>query len=282
MYFHKSLVKAIILYIILIVSLNFLFGFIYWKVSSNAEINSLVNWFYFSTNGTGGIKPEEPMWLWMSFHYLFTSLIISISTGFIFYFILNRPPKIIFPEKLILRKREKDETFALTIKIANRGKKKLYEVKIKLFYIYFVKRHDGALVRDAKTHFEDSVPYVEKVYRFSFDLTKFPEDFFDSILEKFAETNLKEGLKLNNRVSIVVYGKYGRFGEDFMVERDYYIRDIEIAKDTALLHQYSYENGKIVQTKTNWDNLNEIIYYSKEEFAEIIKSLKTVKNSVFP
>lgn len=273
MFFHRSLVKAIIFYIAIILILNFSFGFIYWSISSDVEIKSIIKWFYFSTNGTGGVKPQEAMWIWMCFHYLFTSLVISISTGVIFYFILKRPPKIIFPDKLILRKRLKKNEIALTIKLGNRGKKKLYEVNIRLFYIYFVNRHDGALVRDATTHFVDSVPYIEKVYRFSFDVAKFPENFFNSILQE-------DGINKNNKISILIYGKYGRFGDDFMLEKDYFISDIAIAKDTALIYEYLPDSENLVKTKENWENFNKIIEFTNDELEGFIEELKSIKNNL--
>ena len=254
-------------------TLNFVFGYIYWSISNGEEIASLLKWFYFSTNGTGGVEPEEAMWIWMCLHYLIGSLVISIATGIIFYFILKRPPKIIFPDKLILRKRIKKNQIALTIKIGNREKKKLYEVTIRLFYIYFVKRHDGALVRDATTHFMDNVPYIEKVYRFSFDISKFPESFFNSILEP-------DVINHNNKISIIIYGKYGQFGDDFMLEKDYYIKDIAIAKDSALIYEYLPDGDHLVKTKENWKNLNKLIKYADDEVDEFLEDVKTIRNNL--
>lgn len=270
---HRSLIKAIVLYIIVLLVLNFSFGYIYWSISKDGEIASLIKWFYFSTNGSGGVEPGEAMWIWMCLHYLIASLVISIATGFIFYFILKRPPKIIFPDKLILRKRIKKNQIALTIKIGNREKRKLYEVTIRLFYIYFVKRHDGALVRDATTHFMDNVPYIEKVYRFSFDISRFPESFFDSILEQ-------DGINNNNKISIIIYGKYGRFGDDFMLEKDYYIKDIAIAKDSALIYEYVPDTDHLVKTKENWENLNKLIKYTDEELSDFFDEMKSIRSNL--
>lgn len=59
-----------------------------------------------------------------------------------------------------------------------------------------------------------------------------------------------------------------------MVEKDYFLKDIEFAKDSKLLYEYIVENQKIKRTKICYPNLNALIYYSEDDRTKIVNEIK--------
>ena len=65
-----------------------------------------------------------------------------------------------------------------------------------------------------------------------------------------------------------------------MLEKDYYIKDIAIAKDSALIYEYLPDGDHLVKTKENWKNLNKLIKYADDEVDEFLEDVKTIRNNL--
>jgi hypothetical protein len=239
MVLHKKLIRVILVYIAIFLLANLLFGIVYFVIANvcEAENTNLGTWIYFSmmnfaTISHGDITPIPEMRVFITIHYLCASIVVPIISGLIFYYILNRPPKIIFPEKLIIRRRTSEGNqgqVTLGLQIGNRNKFPIYDVKCKLIYVYYKTRFDGVTARNAETNFTEYVHFVQNYYRFSFSVLDFPKPFVQSIIEP-TKLNLNDGLM------IIVQGKYGDYGDDFLITKNYSISDLIIAKDTEMIN----------------------------------------------
>lgn len=276
MRFNKNLIKVIFIYLLIFIVLNIIFGFIYYELANqyNAKQTDFLSWWYFAQMNFaainyGEIIPIKEMRIVIVIQYLIVSILLPVLTGIIFYFILNRPPRILFPDKLIIRKRTSDGCnglLTLSVKIANKNTSKLYDLNCQLIYFYY-KNLNNTYTRNGETKFSQTIPYIEKTFRFSFELNKFPKTFLESVLDK-------NEVNQNGKISILIFGKFGKFGDSFMVEKDYFLKDIEFAKDSKLLYEYIVENQKIKRTKICYPNLNELIYYSEDDRTKIVNEIK--------
>lgn len=275
MFLHRNLIKAVLIYVGFFVVVSIIFSSTYYLVAvKNGDTSPFYKWIYFSmmtfaTIDYPEVKIHPETWNIIAFQYLVNSVFVPIISGVIFYYILNRPPKIVLPRKLIMRARTSEGsqgTLTLSTKVANRDKHKMYKVSCHLVYSYYKTDYH---TYNRETNFTNSIPYIDKTYRFSFELEKFPSNFLRTYLSKNS-VNYR-----NDRILIVVSGKFGSFGDAFLVEKEYGFEDIEIAKDTERLYGYKQkEDGTLESIKINYSNLDKIIPYSEDERAKINETVR--------
>jgi hypothetical protein len=277
MFIHRNLIKAILVYIVFFIVASVVFSAFYYIVASrHGDTSPFYDWLFFSMMTFASIDyskvqayPET--WTIISVQYLVNSIFVPIISGVIFYFILNRPPRIIFPKKLIMRTRTSEGSqgkLTLSVKIANSDRYRAYNVSCQLVYSYF-KPEDNTYNRE--TNFTRQISYIDRTYRFSFELDGFPSAFLKTYL-------FKKGVNYrNDRILVIVSGKFGRLGDIFLVEKEYRFEDIDLAKDTEKLYGYKVsEDGMLETTKINYSNLDRVIPYSEDERAEINEYIKTL------
>ncbi|OGU39023.1 MAG: hypothetical protein A2X61_00805 [Ignavibacteria bacterium GWB2_35_12] len=280
--FHKKLIITILIFVFIFIGINLVFGLIYNQIALNNDkiCSNIFEQIFFavmtwSTIGYNDGKPIQQMWFAISLHYLISSLIMPVISGIIFYYILNRPTKIIFPNNLIVRKRTSEgssDVLTLSVKVGNKEKVKIYDVRCQLIYFYF--KNNGELItRNGETNLLQEVSFIDKTFRFSFKLEDFPSTLLKAL------TN-NDPLNKKGSISIIIYGKRGNFGDPFFIEKDYNITDIKIAKDTKLLYNYHLIKDKIIKTKINYNNLNKIIHYTDEEQANVETEIKKILKEI--
>jgi Ion channel len=280
MYRFNKIIKIILYYIVIYISINIIFGIIYFQISEANNIENSTFWdnLFFSvtsyaTLGYNDLQPIPQMWLVITIQQIIASLITPILTGIAFYHIFNRSPKINFPKKLIVRRRTSEGSsnqLTLSVKVANCENMRMYDVKCQLIYFYF-KETDNRITRNGETNFSQEICYIDKTFRFSFELEKFPIVLLEALL-------LRDGLNQKDKISIVISGKRGYSGGSFILDRDYFLKDVEIAKESKLLYTYYKENDEIKTSKINYTNLNEIISYPEKDRADVIKQLEKILN----
>ena len=154
----------------------------------------------------------------------------------------------------------------LSIKIANKDRHKMYNATCRLIYSYYLTDYSSY---NRETNLTDSIPNIDRTYRFSFDLIKFPSKFLRTYLSKDS-VNYQ-----NDRILVIVSGEYGGFGEAFLIEKQYGFKDIEIAKDTEQLYEYRQnEDGKVESTKVNYSNLDKVKPYTEDEIERIKEAIR--------
>ena len=277
MFLNRNLIKAILVYLGFFVIASLIFSAIYYFVAiGNGDTSPYYKWIYFSMMTFTSINYTEvkiypDTWNIVTIQFLVNSLFIPIISGIIFYYIFNRPPRVVLPKKLVVRARTSEGsqgTLTLSAKVANRDKHKIYNVSCQLVYSYFIPE---SLAFNRETNFIDSISYVDRTYRFSFELEDFPSIFLKTYLTK-SRVNY-----LNDRIKIIVTGKFGNFGDPFLIEKEFSFEDIEIAKDTERLYDYQLnENGTIERLKINYFNLDKAIPYSEEERLRINDTIRRI------
>lgn len=289
MFFHKKLGIVFVVYLGFFLITNIVFGIIYWKISIVNNIPSpnpnfceqaeWYNWVIFAIMNFFSTVDYDYTPLSIRnivvIQHSINILINPLISGVIFYYILNRPAHIIFPKQVLLRRRldpqiQGNKQLTLSIKIGNKSRKKIYNITCQIIFAFFRKGYSDRYYRVTDTYFTENIPFVDKTYRFSFEVTQFPKHLIKALLEQ-------GDIHQNFSLTFVIQGKHGEFGETFMTERQYNLKDIVIAKDSKPLYNYSEnENGKLVRGKTNWKNLDIIVPYNEQERAEVIQKLNSL------
>lgn len=277
MFLHRSLVKAIVGYVLFLLIASLLFALVYASIAKgNGDKSPFMEWFYFSlmtfsTIGYDAVPVYPTMWGVVSLQFLLNAIATPIFVGIIFYYILNRPPMLVFPKRLILRRRTSEgskERLTLAVKVANRHRHKLYDVTCRLLYSYYKPQYDGY---NRETGLTDQTPYIDKTYRFSYEIERFPTTFLKTYLYKEAVNYL------NDEILVIISGRYGVIGDPFIVERRYRFEDIELVKDTMPLYGYKRtDSGLLEKTKIDYSRLDRILPYTEDERTEINQYIKTV------
>lgn len=280
---HRSLIRAILIYTIIFTVSTLMFGTMYFCVSKFFDLktttdykeSTFLEWIYFSVMVFFGAVdydkiPSELKFLNIIQHFI-NSIIVPIISGIIFYYILSRPPNIYFSDKLIIRRRTSegsDGTITLSLCVTNKDRTKVYNVNCQLIFVYYKLNDDGSVSRNGETNFTNSIPYIDNIYRFSFELNRFPSILFETIIERIS-------LNLNDKFIVIISGKFGKFGDSFLIEKTYSVSDVEIAKDTKPL--YIYNNPSTLErSPIVWSNINKLIYYTESEREKIIEYMRQV------
>lgn len=273
---YKSLIRILIIYLLLFVFINLIFGLLYSYIAlQNNTDSNLWKWYYFAlmnfaTISHGDISPLPNMRVIIVIQYIFTSIINPITSGFIFYYILNRTPKIKFPKYILIRKRSSfgsNGLITLGLMIGNNNKHKIYDVKCTLVYVYYKKRFDGKTTRNAETILIQTTPYIHNYYRFSFQLNDFPSILIKSIISP-------NNISINDSFVVIINGRYGDYGDTFITEKEFSINDLVIAKETELISENQKVKSIIKWTKPDWYNMDKLILYSEEDKEELVNELK--------
>lgn len=150
---------------------------------------------------------------------VFDLLSTTVLTGYIFAYITNWKPKIIFPNKLVIRHRTSGEVahkLSLGVLIANKSRSNLSNVTCSLIFSYRKQIEPRQIVSD--TVLRDDRLVLENYYRFSFPLIDFPRE----ILLRIAEGNYG----IDDSITVHIVGSSNSIGNIFQVERKYKLSDI--------------------------------------------------------
>ncbi len=192
-------------------------------------------------------------------HKFIIGISFPIFTSFIFYYITNVQPEIIFPNILLIRKNSESD-IVLSILIGNKEYERngyyLYDIECKVRYSFAVDK-TNRYRRNAKTKLESSTNIVIGFYRFSFLLSGFPTHFIDTILTQ-------DNICLQDTLIFTISGKFGPWRSNFIVSKKYTLNDVYIAKDNKEIYKKIECLGKTKEIFI-WKNMNEMIHYSKRE-----------------
>ena len=275
MLLHKALIKTLFVFAGSFLIINVLFAILYYFFYSGTDI-SFYDWLFYSisaftTFGFKEIAINDDMEVLIVLHLFVSSLILPILTALVFYYILNRPPNIIFSKKLIIRERNTNPylgDLALCAKVANKSKSKLYGVRLTLFFERFQpKEQSNILVRNGVENFTEEIEFLDITHRFQFPL----ESLSYSSLKPLLNNSVTKSYDI---ITAVISGKSGKFGEDFIHEYTYVYSDIIFSPNLFKMITYIDGRGKKFGTKVEWDNLHISHQYTAKELATIEKKLK--------
>lgn len=212
----------------------------------------------------------------------------AILTSFIFTYILNKEPKIIFPDKLVIRHRtswEEKNKITLGILVGNKNKYNIHNAVCSITCSY-IKQEDPLLINSEFT-LKDERIMLQNYYRFSFDLTKFPKQILKDIIEKPVYYD-------KETIVVSVTGNCNYLGNSFKVSREYKLSDIVYDEHTPHISSVRKNlfTGKELKNpftrktvlKIDWNELTKIVEadeikrsISVNEIRYIIKNKKKNK-----
>lgn len=216
------------------------------------------------------------------------TIAMAILTSYIFAYILSREPKLVFPDKLVIRHRtswESKDKITLGILVGNKSRYNINNV-VGCITCSYIKQEEPLLINSECT-LKDERMVLENYYRFSFDLTQFPRQVLKDIIEK-PEYSSKE------TIVVSITGNCNYIGNSFKITKRYTLSDIvfdehepEILKKRKniltgeeLINPF---NGKKIK-KIDWNEMHKIIEVdedrrkkSVDEIRYIIKNMKREK-----
>lgn len=144
----------------------------------------------------------------------------AVLTSFIFTYILNKEPTIIFPDKLVIRHRtswEKKNKITLGILVGNKNRYNIHNAVCSITCSY-IKQENPLLINCEYTLKEERI-LLQNYYRFSFDLNKFPRQILKDIIEKPVYYD-------KETIVVSIAGNCNYLGNSFKVSREYKLSDI--------------------------------------------------------
>lgn len=198
---------------------------------------------------------------------------LAILASFIFTYILNKDVNIIFPEKIVLRRRTSEGStgkLTLGILIGNPGKRFLCDVKCSLNCTY-LKSVDVIVQQNGETYLNQTIDSIKNYFRFSFLVEDLPKIFWQHYLEKKDEYIDKDIL------TVTITGKTIGLGGYFRVSKEYSIRDIVI--DDHIPEKYfkkvvkKYFSSE-TKTKIDWKKFPRCLEASEDYRQNIINEIR--------
>lgn len=274
----KKIIKSILTYAIFYLISKVIFSLLLFGVCKDTSV-SLQDFIFLMIQGET-IQIEENIFSVIIF---FTDKIVDASaiavlTSFIFAYILNKEPQIVFPTKLVIRHRtswESRNKLTMGIMIGNRSHYDLHNVVCSITCSY-IKQEEPLLINSEFTLCEERI-CLENYYRFSFDLSKFPRQVLKDILDK--PSYWKE-----ETIVVCVTGNCNGIGNSFRITKKYNLSDIvydEHEPRITVLRKniFTGNNLKNPFTKKNiskirWEEVHRIVDVNEEGREKSIKEIK--------
>lgn len=205
---------------------------------------------------------------------------VAILTSYIFACILNREPRIIFPDKLVIRHRtswEAKNKLTLGILIGNRNHYNIHNAVCAVTCSY-IKQENPLLINSEFTLTDERI-LLENYYRFSFDLTKFPRQVLKDIIERPAYFD-------KETIAVSITGNCNYIGNSFKISRKYKLSDIVYDEHTPVIsrirkNKFSGNNlinpfTKKIMKKIDWIELKKIVEVDEEQRSVSVNEIKYI------
>jgi len=268
------IIKVSLYYILFFVIFSISYAIIYYATKTGNESFLKYMFFSFAVSAGHSLPGINDSGDFFNIAQIVHKFIIGISfpvfTSFIFYYLINRQPEIVFPDKLLIR-RTSDGCLVLSILLGNKDYERsgyyLYDVECKIKYSFAVDRINRYR-RNAKTQLTSFTSVFIGFYRFSFSLSEFPACFINSILSQ-------DDISLMDTVMFTVSGKFGPWNSGFIVSKTYDLSTIYLASNNEEIYKEIDNGGKIKEIFT-WKNMNNLIHYKHSEELHIRHEMKSL------
>lgn len=205
---------------------------------------------------------------------------IAILTSYIFAYILNKEPQILFPDKLVIRHRtswEAKNKLTLGILIGNRNNYSIHNAICSVTCSY-IKQENPLLINSEFTLTDERIS-IENYYRFSFDLAKFPRQVLKDMIEKPTYFD-------KETIVVSVAGNCNYIGNSFKISKKYKLSDIVYDEHTPiithvrknkftgkdLLNPFTH---KVIK-KIDWSELKRIIEVDEDRRIASVNEIKYI------
>ena len=276
----KKIVKAIFMYSIFYFIELFIFSLILYRFVDNTQLGFK----YFLLDMFMGNRNVLNSSLDVMIIFFIKNIIevsaMAVLTSYIFAYILNREPKIIFPEKLVIRHRtswECKNKLTLGILIGNKSKFSIHNAVCTITCVY-IKQTEPLLINSEITLRDERVS-LENFYRFSFDLTKFPRQILKDMIEK------PEYFE-RDTILVCVTGSCNYLGNSFKLSRNYKLSDIvfDEHKPNIVSIRKNIITGKDITIpfterklkKIHWNEILKIVEVDENKRIATVEEIKNI------
>lgn len=251
----RGIVLFTIKYLVIIFIINLSFGVIYslkndWSIFQCLRFSFIMFLDFSAVN----IENIDGVNFLLLVHKFINNFSFALFPAFIFEFLINPVPSVIFPSKILLRKRTSyncKDIIALMITIRNKhgkNKKYIYDVTAKLTYSY----QDENNANNSNTQLSYHVHLIKNFNSFYYDINSFPKHFFELFKEPCEVAH--------GHIHITLSGKYGSSLHEFILEKTYSTSDILIASSISPYNDevtlYSKEDKNMIINYINNSSKN--------------------------
>lgn len=269
-----KIAKSILIYLACYMVINFLFCLAYYYMEFKGTI-SLQEVLVCSLSGilSDEIK-QRKLLIVLSVQRFAETICLTVLTGYIFAYILNRESQIILPDKLVIRHRTSENVnhlLTLGILVGNKSRFKVHDVKCTVSCFYLKKKSEP-LLTNSEFQIVQEVHTIDNYFRFSFELRKFPR----KVLQDFVN---KDTLCLEiDTISVSISGHSNILGNTFLISKKYKLTDLIIDEHVPQV-KYSIKNPltkKKIFEFIKWDELNRMEEVSEKKRVKTIDEIKDI------
>ena len=276
----KKVVKKIIIqilgYSLLLILLNMIVALV---VSHYLENKEYLRTFLFLFSNNSSLVSESTNELSVSviitIKQIIEGIVFAIMGSVIFAYVLNRDVRLIFPEKLVIRRRTSEGSegeLTLGFLLGNPGKKWIYDVQCRMHCAY-VKSIGDITQWNGETTLKSTVDFIQNYYRFSFKIADLPATFLKHYLEKEEKYIEKDNLYIT-----IVAESDGIRGK-FKCEKRYLLQDIVIDlhnPEKQFKSNVKSLFGQKIKTKIDWKEFPKYIEAGEADRAEVIQEIRNI------
>lgn len=273
----RNIGKIVLIYIVFVVVLNMLCALVLKKIYNNFSYFHIFIDLLCNSNKLGN-EDQIFLNLVVAFKNLIGGIALAILASFIFTYILNKDVKIIFPDKIVLRRRTSEGSegkLTLGVLIGNPGKALLCDVRCNINCTY-IKQIGAVEQRNSETFLDQTVETIINYFRFSFDIEKLPKIFWKHYLEKGEDYLEKDA------IIVTITGKTLGLGGYFRASKKYTIQDIIVdthAPEKYFKRKVNQHFLSREQYKIDWKKFPLCIEASEEERENIIDEIRNYTKS---
>ena len=280
----KKIIKSVCIYTIFYIIETLLFALLLYKFRSSVQSSFEVCLFE-RIQGKENLNNGAKVAFFCFIQNVLEASALAVLTSYIFSYILNREPKIIFPEKLIIRHRtswESRKKLTLGILIGNRSPFDIHNVVCTITCAYIVQIEP--LLINSEITLNDERGLLENFYRFSFDLTKFPRQLLKDMLEKPEYYE-------QDTITVSITGNCNYIGNSFKITQKYKLSDITFDEHKPNLIAHTYKNiftgndlinpftKKKIQ-KINWNEISKVVEVDEERRSDSVEEIRNIIKSM--
>lgn len=214
-----KILLSVLLYFLVMLFINFIFSIV---LSLELHLNVIT----LTIDLLGGFnieqyKNSEILSIIVILKQAVQTVLLTVLSGYIISVFINREAKIIFPDKIILRRRTSEGsngllTFSALIGVP--GKRWLYDVKCTMNCTYY--KND--IQRNSECYSTRHIEFIQNYFRFSFSVYDFPKIFWQQFLER------GEHYSCSDFITLTLVGKSDGFGGQLRKTKKYFFNDIVV------------------------------------------------------
>lgn len=273
----RKIIKATFLFSIFYIIEKLILCWVFYYVSDSSKYSyTEILLFALTDNIKNIIDNNWVLTLAYILHDLLGLIAFSVLTSYVFTYILNREPHIIFPNKLVIRHRttlDAKEKLTLGILIGNKSKFDIHNVEctITCFYVTQI----SPLLTNGEFQVKKSQSIIGNYFRFSFEIKTFPIKLLEDFLSK------EKGCYDKDTITVIITGNSNFLGNSFRVSHKYHLSDIVF--DEHIIPNLNYEikfpfTNKIIFHGTKWDEIKQIEDLDEESRKNTVNEIKQIIN----